>query len=299
MTYITPDHDENETLKRINWLPGHMITATKDIRKSIKLVDIIVEVRDARVPMVSGNKAIYDNFSETPHLIVFNKTNLADPEAVKLWQAWLTEQKESFIFINAMDKISIKNIIKRCKQVVHARLVKLDTTGTAKKELSMMLLGLPNTGKSTIINKLSNRNATKAAATPGQTKVKLWVKADKDLKILDTPGVMPPAIQEEIHAMWLSAIHAIPDHIITPEYSSCFIVEHLLKKRSTDFQEFYKFETLDMDLITAVEHIGKRRGCLRSGGGGSYDYEQIYKIILTDFRKGSLGLTSFELPPVE
>ncbi len=292
MTYITPDRNENEIIERMNWLPGHMITATKEIKRSINLVDIIVEVRDARVPLVSGNKDIYKSRTKKPYLIVLNKTNLADPATVKLWQDWFTEQRESFIFINALDKNSINTIIKRSKQILRAH----DAT---RKEMKMMLLGLPNTGKSTIINKLSNRNATKAAATPGQTKLSLWVKADKELRILDTPGVMPPVIHEQVHTMWLSAVHAIPDHIITPEYSACFLVEHLLENRSKAFQDFYKFESLDIDLITAVEHIGKRRGCLRSGGGGSFDYEQIYKIVLTDFRKGSLGLISFERPPVK
>jgi len=289
MTNLTPEHNENEILDRLNWLPGHMILAKKEIKKSINLVDIIIEVRDARVPLVSGNKAIYESGGTKPYLIVFNKTNLADPKAIKLWQEWLKKQKESFIFINAMDKGSIKTIIKRIKEILSKR-------NFSKKEMSVMILGLPNTGKSTIINKLSGRNATKAASTPGQTKIKLWVKADKDLRILDTPGVMPPVIHKQVHSMWLSAVHAIPDHIITPEYSAPFIVEFLLRAKSKTFQDFYKFESLDIDLETVLEHIGKRRGCLISGGG--FDYEYIYKIILTDFRKGSLGLINFELPPL-
>jgi ribosome biogenesis GTPase A len=299
MNYTDPheDKNDNEILDRINWLPGHMITATKAIKRSLKLVDIIVEVRDARVPLASGNKLIYDKSADTPHLVVFNKTNLASPETVKLWEKWFTEQKESFIFINAMDKSSIKTIVKRMREILQAHRVSSNATASTNKEVAMMILGLPNTGKSTIINKLSNRNATKAAATPGQTKVNLWIKVDKGLKILDTPGVMPPRIDKQVHAMWLSAIHAIPDHIITPEYSAEFIVEHLLKNRSQAFQDHYKFESLDIDFVTVLDHIGKRRGCLIAGGG--YDYEHVYKIILGDFRKGALGLTTFELPPVK
>jgi ribosome biogenesis GTPase A len=290
MSYLTPDSDDSEILDRINWLPGHMIKATKEIKKTINLVDIIIEVRDARAPLVSGNKSIYESGGNKPYLIVFNKTNLADPKVIKKWEDWLTKEKESFIFINALDKNSIKTIIKQTKTILNKR-------GFSKKEMSMMILGLPNTGKSTIINKLSNRNATKAASTPGQTKVKLWVKADKDLKILDTPGIMPPVIEKQHHAMWLSAIHAIPDHIITPEYSAVFIIEYLLRVKSMALKDFYKLESIDLDLNTVIEHIGKRRGCLISGGG--FDYEYIYKIILTDFRKGSLGLISFEHPPVK
>jgi ribosome biogenesis GTPase A len=287
------EHLENN---RINWFPGHMNKAIKEIKKNIKLVNIVIEVRDARAPMASGNKANYDNGGDKPYLIVLNKTNLALPESVKLWHDWFTEQDESFLFINALDKESIKAIVKRSKEILHAHRLKSNSNAPVKDKMTMMVLGLPNTGKSTIINKLANRNATKAAPTPGQTKEKLWVKADQNLEILDTPGIMPPRIKEQIHGMWLSAIHAIPDHIVTPDDSACFVVEHLLEKRSLAFKEFYKFETLDIDLITACEHIGKLRGCLRSGG--RFDYDHIYKIILNDFRKGFLGLTSFELPTI-
>tara|TARA_R110000868_G_scaffold258137_10_gene515425 strand:+ start:2993 stop:3889 length:897 start_codon:yes stop_codon:yes gene_type:complete len=287
------EHLENNP---INWFPGHMNKAVQEIKSHIKSVNIILEVRDARAPLVSGNKGNYSHAGDKPYLIILNKTNLADPEAVKLWQDWFTKQNESFIFINALDKSSIKTIIKRAKEILLAHRLKSNPDATDKEDMKMMIIGLPNTGKSTIINKLSNRNASKAAATPGQTKQKLWVKVDPHLSILDTPGVMPPKIEKEVHGMWLSAIHAIPDHITTPDYSACFLVEYFLKKRSSVFQEHYEFESLDIDLITAVNHIGKRRGCLRHGG--NYDYDHIYKIILADFRSGALGLISFELPPI-
>ena len=281
----------------INWFPGHMKKAIEKIQQSIKLVNIIIEVRDARAPMASGNKENYQSRGQKPYLIVLNKTNLADPEAVQSWTNWFTKQNESFIFINALDRKSIKSIIKRAKEILHAHRLKSNSAATQKDKMKMMVLGLPNTGKSTIINKLANRDASKAAQKPGQTTSTLWVKAGKDLDIIDTPGVMPPRIDVQIHAKWLSAIHAIPDHIVTPDESACFIVEFLLNLKSSGFKEHYKFESLDIDLVTACNHIGKLRGCLRSGG--HYDYEHIYKIILGDFRKGAFGPICFELPPIK
>lgn len=281
---------------RINWFPGHMNKAVKEIKKNIKLVDIVLEIRDARSPLASGNKDNYSSFNEKPYLIVINKTNLADPETVKLWDAWFTKQNESYIFINALDKMSIKTIVKRCKEILHAHRLKSNPEGVTKTKMKMMVLGLPNTGKSTIINKLANRDASKAAGKPGQTKGQLWVKVDKDLEILDTPGVMPPRIEKHTHGMWLSAIHAIPDYIVTPDYSACFIIEHLLRIKSEPFKKHYELESLSIDLITACDQIGKRRGCLRPGGG--YNYDQIYDIVLNDFRKGNLGLVSFGVPPL-
>lgn len=286
------EHLEN---KRINWFPGHMNKAIKEIKKNIKLVNIVIEVRDARAPMASGNKAGYSDSNGKPYLIVINKTNLANPKAVAKWKRWFEEQEESFLFINALDKKSIKLIVSRARDILHAHRLKSNADIEKKDKLKMMIIGLPNTGKSTIINRLAGRDATKAAPTPGQTKVQIWVKADTDIEVLDTPGVMPPRIDEQIHAMWLSAIHAIPDHIVTPDDSACFIIEHFLKEKSEIFKEQYKFETLDIDLIAACNHIGKVRGCLQKGG--DYDYNQIYKIILNDFRKGLLGPTSFEFAP--
>jgi ribosome biogenesis GTPase A len=288
---------EEYDYNRINWFPGHMNKAIKEIKKKIKLVDIILEVRDARTPLASGNKENYLSHGNKPYLIVINKSNLADPETVKLWENWFTEQKETFLFINALDEKSLLNIVKRSKQILHAHRLKSNPKMRPKTKMKMMILGLPNTGKSTIINMLANRNASKVGAKPGQTKHQLWVKVDNDLDILDTPGVMPPNIKNQTHGMWLSAIHAIPDHIVPPENSACFIINHLLKLKSNAFKEHYDFESLDIDLVTACDHIGKRRGCLRSGGG--FDYDHIYKIILNDFRIGALGLVSFGVPPIK
>ena len=280
---------------RINWFPGHMNKAVKDIKKSLELVNIILEVRDARAPLASGNKSNYDSSRSKPYLIVLNKTNLAHPNAIQLWKDWFTKQGESFIFVNALDKNALKEIVKHARKIVHDHRLKSNPNVIEKEKIQMMILGLPNTGKSTIINKLANRNASKAAATPGQTKTKLWVKVTKELEMLDTPGVMPPRIDQHIHGMWLSAIHAIPDHVITPDYSACFVIEHLLKVKSQTFKDVYKFDSLDTDLIGACNHIGKLRGCLTKGG--DFDYDHIYKIVLNDFRKGLLGRTSFEWPP--
>lgn len=279
----------------INWFPGHMNKAVKEIKKSIKKVNIVIEVRDARAPLASGNKGSYSHSNGKPYLIVLNKTNLADPNAVELWKKWFTEKEEPFIFINALDKHSLKKIIQKARDILHAHRLQSNANMEKKEFIRMMILGLPNTGKSTIINKLAGRNATKAASTPGQTKTQIWVKADKDIEVLDTPGVMPPKIDQQIHGMWLSAIHAIPDHVVTPDDSACFIIKHFIKKESKVFKEHYKFESLDVDLLEACNHIGKVRGCLQKGG--EYNYDQIYNLVINDFRKGALGTTSFEWPP--
>ncbi len=279
----------------INWFPGHMNKALKEIKKNAKMVNIVIEVRDARAPLASGNKDSYFQNSEKPYLIVLNKTNLADPVAIEKWKKWFSAQDEAVLFINALDKGSIKKVVDHARKILFQHRLKSNPDAELKNKIKMMILGLPNTGKSTIINKLANRSATKAAATPGQTRNQIWVKVNSDVELLDTPGVMPPKIKEQVHAMWLSAIHAIPDHIVTPEDSACFIIRHYLKNNPSALAEHYKFTALPKELIEVLDHIGKKRGCLQKGGEINYDL--VFNIVVNDFRKGILAATSFEFPP--
>ncbi len=287
-------HD-NVTLTNINWFPGHMSKAIKQVKQRLKMVDIVLEVRDARSPLVTGNKALAQAFGEKNHLIVINKKNLADPESLKLWDVWFQKQGIPFIFTNCLDTGALKLIVQKAKDVVRQRRLQSNPDGKFKTTLKMMVIGLPNTGKSTIINKMANRNASKVANRPGQTQHQLWVKVDQDLSILDTPGIMPPKIDKHEHGLWLASLHAIPDNVITPEVPACYIVEHLLKEKSEIFKERYNLESLDIDLIETLDQIAKVKGCLRHKG--EPDYDRVYKLVLTDFRSGNLGRISFGVPP--
>lgn len=280
----------------INWFPGHMYKAQKEIKKNMKLVNIVLEVRDARAPLASGNKDSYFKSSEKPYLIILNKMNLADPAVIEKWKRWFTEQGEPFIFVNAMDKASMKKVVDLARKVLYQHRLKSNPQAKLTDKIKMMILGLPNTGKSTIINRLAGRSATKAAPKPGQTRIQIWVKVNPNVELLDTPGVMPPKIKEQIQAMWLSSIHAIPDHIVSPEDSACFILRHLLKLNPEILKEAYKLESIPKELVEALDSIGKRRGCLQKGG--EINYDQVFNIVINDFRKGTLGATSFELPPI-
>jgi ribosome biogenesis GTPase A len=284
----------DEETKRINWFPGHMNKAVKKIKEKVKLVDIVLEIRDARSPLITANTQITDSFGEKSRFIIVNKSNLADPVTVSKWEEWFKEQDVPFMFCNCFDKAYVKKIISESKRIVKERRENSDAK-TDKKKLKMMIMGLPNTGKSTIINQIANRNACKAADKPGYTRHQLWVKVDDELEILDTPGVMPPKIEKYEHGLWLTAIHAIPELIVTAETSACFVIEHLLKLKTEEFKTKYKFEKLDLSLIEALDHIAKVRGCVQHKG--EPDYDRVFKIVLIDFRKGDLGLISFGLPP--
>lgn len=286
---------EEVTEAAINWFPGHMHKAVKEIKKRLQFVDIVLEIRDARSPLVTGNVSIHQQLGEKSRVIVINKSDLADPETLELWKKWFSHQNIPFIFVSSLDKASLKKVVQLSKKVVHDRRLQSNPNDKPKTEFKMMILGLPNTGKSTIINKLSNRNASKAAPKPGQTQRQLWVKIDQDLEILDTPGIMPPKIEKHEHGLWLSAIHAIPDKIVTAELPACYIIEHFLKKKSDIFKKVYDLKTLEIDLIETLNHIATIRGCIRHKG--EFDYERVFHIILNDFRSGVLGKVSFGIPP--
>ncbi|MCK5074135.1 MAG: ribosome biogenesis GTPase YlqF [Bacteriovoracaceae bacterium] len=281
--------------RQINWFPGHMNKALKKIKENLKLVDIVLEIRDARSPLVTANKDFNHDIRQKNRLIVINKTNLADPKVVELWEDWFSTQDVPYIFINCFDKGSLQKIIQLSRKIVRNNILQSNPNHISKNALRLMIVGLPNTGKSTIINRLSNRNATKIADIPGYTQKLLWVKVDKDIEVLDTPGIMPPKIEKHEHGLWLSAIHAIPDKIVEPEYAACYVVEHLSKIKSEIFKDLYKMTTLDTDLVGTLDQIAKSRGYIQKKN--EYDYDRVYKTVLSDFRSGNLGLISFGLPP--
>lgn len=281
----------------INWYPGHMAKAIREIKEKLKLVDIVLEIRDARAPLASGNFALDDTLRQKSRLIVLNKVNLADPKIIHLWDEWFKAKGEPYIFIDCFDKSSMKKVMSHARSIVDQKRKESNPeTYQHKAKLKLMVIGLPNTGKSTIINQLANRNATKTADRPGQTQVQQWIVIDKDLDLLDTPGVMPPILARAEHGLWLSAIHAIPDDIVGEELPAKFLVEYFKDLNSKDFKERYKLDNLDLSVEEILDKIAVLRGCVRQKGLA--DLERVYKLILLDFRRGELGKCCFGLPPV-
>ena len=280
-----------------NWYPGHMAKALREIKEKINMVDIVLEIRDARVPLVSGNKTLNESLGNKRRLIILNKVNLADPEIIKAWGKWFDEQGEPYIFINCFDKPSLKKMLSVARQIVlkNKKDCNPDYVET-KKMMRFMIMGLPNTGKSTIINQIASKNATKVADKPGQTRIQQWIKVDIETELLDTPGIMPPEIEKEEHGLWLSAIHAIPDDITDEETTAIFVLNHLLKNQSKELLSRYKIPSSDISIEELLVKIATLRGCLKQQG--LPDLDRVYKLVLMEFRKGELGKTCFDLPPL-
>ena len=278
-----------------NWFPGHMVKAMREIKQKLKMVDIVFEIRDARLPLSSGNGALDEVLGQKTRIIILNKANLANPESTLLWKSYFETKKQLCFFVDCFDKAALKKVIPLAREVIEQnRKQSNPDLNSSKTKIKVMILGLPNTGKSTIINQLANRNATKVANKPGLTQIQQWIQIDDEIDLLDTPGVMPPKVESDEQALWLSAIHAIPDHISGEEATAAFLVKHLVEIKSPEFFSRFQLPALELSVEEVFERIGKLRGCLKQKG--QPDLDRVCKIILNEFREGLLGKTTFELP---
>lgn len=279
----------------INWYPGHMAKAIKEIKEKLHLVDIVFEIRDARAPLASGNSTLDETLRQKSRLILLNKSNLADPNKLRVWEEWFKNSGYNYIFIDCFDKSAMKKVMTLARSIVQKKREESNPGQAVKSKIKIMLLGLPNTGKSTIINQLAGKNVVRTADKPGHTQSQQWIVVDKDCELMDTPGVMPPKIAKEEHGLWLSAINAIPDDVVGIEKPALYLVEYFKSFQSREFKARYKLETYDLEVESIIEKIAQARGCIKQKG--AIDFERVYKLILLDFRNGELGKCCFGLPP--
>lgn len=289
------DDTEYTAQSHINWFPGHMNKAIRQVKQKLKLVDLVLEVRDARVALTSGNKSLHEIIGQKKHLIVLNKTNLADPENVKQWKEWFKENKINHVFINCLDKKSLKKALNEAKETMKEKWASFTKKGMRTPPLRMMIIGVPNTGKSTIINRLTRRNAAQTGDRPGVTRGQEWIVLGKDMELLDTPGIMPPHIDTEEKGLWLCAINSIKDEIVGVEKVAHYLVNFMLERYSKLLEEKYGVETNGLDSIGAILKIGERLNLKKAKN--EIDITKTSVQILNDFRKGKLGRVSFEEPP--
>lgn len=279
---------------RINWFPGHMHKALKQIKTKIGMVDLVVEIRDARVPLSSGNPVLDQSIGGKSKLIVLNKSNLANPSITSAWKQWFAESGQTAIFVNALQTKSLKPIVTQGRSLMADKWEKFIKKGIKPPPLRMIIVGVPNTGKSTIINRMTRRNAAETGDRPGVTKSQEWIVLAKDMELLDTPGVMPPRIESEEQGMWLCAIHAIKDEIVGKEKVALYVLEHLLKQNQENLKNRYQLDSLNQSAEELLLQIGDRLNYKRQGG--LTDTFKSASQILLDFRKGKLGQFTFERP---
>ena len=278
----------------INWFPGHMVKTKREIKENLKLVDAVIEIRDARIPNSSKNPDIDQLCKGKPRIILLNKCDLANEKITKEWKKSLENSETVVLEVNALKNDGLKNIKPALLKLLKEKHDRLKAKGLVKITTRVMVVGIPNVGKSTFINKMARNNIAKTGDRPGVTKSKQWIKTSIGIELLDTPGVLWPKFEDEQVGLNLAFTGAIKDEIMDIEE----LAFNLVKKLEVDFKDEimtrYKLEHLSEETIENLDNIARKRGCLISGG--NIDYNRIAVILLDEFRGGKIGRISLERP---
>lgn len=278
----------------IQWYPGHMTKTRRQIEADLKQVDAVCEIVDARIPMSSRNPDIDAICGSKPRIIVLNRMDLADPNATKKWAAYFKSKSMAVLATDCKTRKGIADFTPAARLACAEKLER-DAKRGMNRPLRVMVVGIPNVGKSTLINQISGRKGAKAENRPGVTRGKQWVTVDSGLQLLDTPGILWPKFEDPEVGMMLAYTGAVKEGIIDIEELSCRLMELLHKYYPQTLMERYKVEapegTPGWEL---VEMAGRKRGYLISGG--EVNTERMSKVLLDEFRGGKLGKFTLEMP---
>ena len=278
----------------IQWYPGHMTKTRRQIEADLKQVDAVCEIVDARIPMSSRNPDIDVICGSKPRIIVLNRMDLADPNATKKWAAYFKKKGLAVIATDCKSRKGISDFTPAARAACSEKLER-DAKRGMNRPLRVMVVGIPNVGKSTLINQISGRKGAKAENRPGVTRGKQWVSVDAGLQLLDTPGILWPKFEDPEVGMMLAYTGAVKEGVIDIEELSCRLMELLHKYYPQTLLERYKVEapegTKGWEL---VEMAGRKRGYLISGG--EVNTERMSKVLLDEFRGGKLGKFTLEMP---
>ena len=288
--------EQNNTINmpHLQWYPGHMRKAERLVKENLKLVDVVVELLDARIPMSSANPVLREIVAGKTRLIVLNKSDLADPTATRAWVQYFASQDIVAVPVDAVKGSGTKELVQAIQKLAAPRTEKLAKHGAKPRAARCMILGIPNVGKSSLINRLSGGARTKVENRPGVTRAKQWIRIGAQLELLDMPGILWPKFEDARAALRLAFTGAISDTV----YDVGGVVLQLLRVLHADYPATLRARYgLAENLPTGVElleEIGRRRGCLVRGG--RIDYEKAEQIVLREFRRGRLGRVTLDSP---
>ena len=278
----------------INWFPGHMKKTQREIKENLKLVDAVIEIRDARIPRSSANPDIDKLCEGKPRVILLNNSDLSESKVTKMWMNNLSSENVKVIEVNCLTGKGLNQIKPTLDLLLKEKHDRLKAKGLVKIQMRVMVVGIPNVGKSTFINKMAKNNIAKTGDRPGVTKSKQWIKTKMDIEMLDTPGVLWPKFEDEKTALNLAFTGAIKDEIMDIEELSFNLVKRLQSFYGDKLKERYKIEEINEDPLETLNSIARKRGCLVKGG--EIDYNRIAVILLDEFRGGKIGNISLERP---
>lgn len=280
----------------IQWFPGHMTKAQRMIGENMKLVDAVAELLDARVPLSSRNPDIASLAGEKPRLVILNRTDLADPAITARWRAYFQKQGLPVLETDARSGKGVKQFPQAVRTLLKDKLSELEAKGQGNRPLRVMILGIPNVGKSTLINALAGRKAAVAGDRPGVTRGKQWIHLENGIDLLDTPGILWPKFESQEVGEALALTRAIKAEVVDTETLAANFMLRLRATRPAAITERYKF-TPDPDKngFELLEDAGRKRGFLVSGG--EVDIERMANVLLCEYHEGKLGRISLEAPP--
>lgn len=276
----------------LGWFPGHMAKAVGEIRQSMKLIDVVIEVLDARAPSATANPYLDEAVGSKPRVLVLNKADLADERATQAWLHHFADKSSLAVRANCQTGVGVKEAISLAERA--ARSMGPGGEKVRRRRFRTAVVGIPNVGKSSFINRAARRSGARTGDRPGVTRAKQWIVVSPSLEMLDTPGIMPPRVDDP--AVWfaLAALGCIDDSLLDMESLSHSLIGRLFELGASEFQARYNMPSDMVDPHLVLEHISLKRGCLKSGG--EVDTERGANLIVKDFRSGKLGRFTLELP---
>lgn len=279
----------------IQWYPGHMAKARRQVQEKIKQIDVVIEVADARAPLASRNPLVDEMTSSKPRLMILNKADLADPDYNRLWADYFERRGDAVILADAQKGKGIHEIPVKVKELAEPLLEKWARKGIRPRSIRALIIGIPNSGKSTVINRLAGKRITKIGDRPGVTKAQQWIKLNKELDLLDTPGILWPKFEDPNVGQMLALTGAIKEEIFDYEESANYLLQFLGEHYTQLLKNRYQLDVIPDEVVDLYDQIGKKRGILIAGG--NIDYDRVSELIFRDFRNGHFGRITLEFPP--
>lgn len=278
----------------IQWYPGHMAKAKRQVTEQLKKVDVVFELVDARIPYSSRNPMIDEVIQQKPRVIILNKKDMANLKELEKWQSYFSAQGNFPVAVDAKHGKGLKQVEQAAIQATEDKFAKEREKGLKPRAIRAMIVGIPNVGKSTLINKLANRAIAKTGNTPGVTKQQQWIKIGKSLQLLDTPGILWPKFEDQLVGKKLSITGAIKDSIVHLDEVAIYGLEFLKQHDYGGLKKHYNIEVaIDAENLEWFDAIGRRRGLLQRGN--EVDYEAVIELIINEIRNAKIGTYTFDV----
>ena len=289
---------DNEYFNRLpmtGWYPGHMLKAGRQMQEALRLVDLVVELVDARAPLATRNPILRRLLDDKPFLMVVNKSDLADPQVSKKWDAWYQQKGIQTFFLDSQKVGNVRGLTQIWRHMVIEARKKRGATRPLMRPVRLMIVGIPNIGKSTLVNRLHEKNKAQMGPKPGVTRQTQWIVLSDDVELLDTPGVMWPKVRNKCHELLLTVLGNIRDEVMGVSMPAEFLAWQLLELNREEVWSALGLKESPHEYMDILHGVAERRGLLQKGGG--LDLERASVVLLKEFRDGHLGRTTFEFPP--